>query len=130
MNLLTYAVTERLLNNGAVPDGTDHKPVVKFFTPDAGATWLITEMSPDEPDSLFGLCDLGLGSPELGTVSLLELKGLRGNLGLRVERDRHFKAIHTLSVYAEEARLAGRIVLNRKSLDEAAAKLAQKHSRA
>ena len=107
MNLLTYRVTERLLNNGAVPDGTDHKPVVKFFTPDAGATWLITEMSPDEPDSLFGLCDLGLGCPELGTVSLLELKGLRGNLGLRVERDRHFKAIHTLSVYAEAARLAG-----------------------
>lgn len=38
MNLLTYRVTERLLNNGAVPDGADHKPVVKFFTPDAAAT--------------------------------------------------------------------------------------------
>jgi hypothetical protein len=130
MNLLTYRVTERLLNNGAVPDGTDHKPVVKFFTPDAAATWLITEMSPDDPDSLFGLCDLGLGCPELGTVSLLELKGLRGHLGLRVERDRHFKAKYPISVYAKAARLAGRIVLNRKSLDEAVANLAQKKSRA
>ena len=130
MNLLTYRVTERLLNNGAVPDETDHEPVVKFFTPDAAAAWLITEMSPDDPDSLFGLCDLGLGCPELGTVSLLELKGLRGNLGLRVERDRHFKAKYRLSVYAEAARLAGRIVLDRKSLDAAAAKLAQTNSQA
>lgn len=87
-------------------------------------------MSPDDPDSLFGLCDLGLGCPELGTVSLLELKGLRGHLGLRVECDRHFKAKYPISVYAEAARLAGRIVLNDKSLDEAAANLAQKKSRA
>jgi len=130
MALLTHRITERLLNNGAVPDGTDHRPVVKFFTPDGAATWLITEMSPDDPDSLFGLCDLGLGCPELGTVSLLELKGLRGHLGLPVERDRHFKATHTLSACAEAARLAGRIVLNRKDLDEAAAKRAQKKSRA
>jgi len=130
MRLLTDALRKQLLNNGAVPDGTDHKPVVKLFTPDAAATWLITEMSPDDPDCLFGLCDLGLGFPELGTVSLLELKSVRGKLGLLVERDRHFKATHTLSVYAEAARRAGRIVENRKSLDEAATNLGHKNSRA
>lgn len=49
MGLLTDALRKQLLNNGAVPDGCDHKPVVKFFTPDAAATWLITEMSPAIP---------------------------------------------------------------------------------
>src|SRR5262249_29727353 len=99
-----------------------------FFAPDAGATWLITEMYPDDPDILFGLCDLGLGFPELGTVSLSELQTVRGKLGLPVERDLHFVATHPLSVYAEAARLAQGIVENRKSLDEAAAKLAAENS--
>jgi hypothetical protein len=129
MELLTDELRLALLNNGAVPDGADHMPVVKFFTPDGAATWLITEMYPDDPDILFGLCDLGLGFPELGNVSLSELKKVRGAIGLPVERDLHFRATHTLSVYTEAARLAGGIVENRKSLDEAAAKLLQENSR-
>ena len=43
--------------------GFDPVPVVKLFTPDAGATWLLTEIDPDHHDHAFGLCDLGLGSP-------------------------------------------------------------------
>ena len=39
---------------------------MKLFTPDANATWLLTELDPVEPDRAFGLCDLGLGYPELG----------------------------------------------------------------
>lgn len=38
----------------------DPAPVVKLFTPDAGATWLLTEIDPDDHDHAFGLCDLGL----------------------------------------------------------------------
>lgn len=130
MKLLTDALRKQLIDNGALPDGTDHRPVVKFFTPDAGATWLITELDPDEGDIMFGLCDLGLDFPELGSVSLRELENVRGKLGLPVERDLSFEASHTLSVYAEAARLAERIVEDRQSLDEAAAKLAHKNSRA
>ena len=37
----------------------DPAPVVKLFTPDAGATWLLTEIDPDDHDHAFGLCDLG-----------------------------------------------------------------------
>ena len=48
----------------------DPAPVVKLFTPDAGATWLLTEIDPDDHDHAFGLCDLGLGMPEIGWVSL------------------------------------------------------------
>ncbi len=89
----------------------DPAPVVKLFTPDAGATWLLTEIDPDDHDHAFGLCDLGLGAPELGWVSLREMATVRGRLGLPVERDLHFRAEKRLSAYTREARLAGRIVV-------------------
>lgn len=105
--LLTAEHYHQLLANGHVTKGGgthDPFPVVKLFTPDAGATWLLTEIDPDEPSLAFGLCDLGLGFPELGYVSLDELLTLRGRLGLPVERDEHFHADKPLSAYAEEAR--------------------------
>jgi hypothetical protein len=55
-------------------------------------------------DIAFGLCDLGMGCPELGNVSLSELAEVRGGLGLPVERDPHFRARKTLSAYANEVR--------------------------
>jgi hypothetical protein len=69
----------------------DHHPVIRLFTPDAAATWLLSEFDPCE-GLFFGLCDLGLGFPELGYVALAELEALRGALGLPVERDLHFVA--------------------------------------
>jgi hypothetical protein len=108
-DLLTDADLDQLLANALAGDA-DHHPVVKLFTPDANATWLIGEIDPDDPDRLFGLCDLGLGSPELGYVSLAELKTVRGPLGLPIERDRHFTSTMPLSRYADEARIKGRIV--------------------
>jgi hypothetical protein len=107
--LLTTADRVELLVNG-LNSGIDHRPVVKLFTPDGAATWLFTECDPDEPDRLFGLCDLGLGSPGLGYVNLTEIMEVRGRLGLPVERDLHFVADKSLSAYAEEARANGRII--------------------
>ncbi|ASI67884.1 transposase [Diaphorobacter nitroreducens] len=103
-----------LLANGReslVNPDFDPAPVVKLFTPDAGATWLLTEIDPDDHDHAFGLCDLGLGIPELGWVSLQELEAVRGRLGLPVERDLHFRAEKRLSAYAQDARPAGRIAV-------------------
>ena len=108
-DLLTVADRVQLLVN-AISDETDYPPVAKFFTPDANATWLISEVDPDDPDRLFGLCDLGLGFPELGYVSLLELSALKGPLGLPVERDLHFVADKPLSAYVDEARATGRVL--------------------
>ena len=71
--LITDELYAQLFANGArsaAGEDIDPHPVVKLFTPDAGATWLITEADPEYPDHMFGLCDLGLGSPELGYVSL------------------------------------------------------------
>jgi hypothetical protein len=48
--------------------------------------------------------------PEIGWVSLGELATVRGGLGLPIERDLSFRAEKRLSVYARDARLAGRIV--------------------
>ncbi|MDO9602988.1 DUF2958 domain-containing protein [Hydrogenophaga sp.] len=89
----------------------DPAPLVKLFTPDASATWLLSEIDPDDHDHAFGLCDLGLGAPELGWVSLRELATVRGRLELPVERDLNFRAEKRLSAYARDARLAGRIVV-------------------
>jgi hypothetical protein len=47
----------------------DFEPVVKIFTPDGNATRLLTELDPIGEHLAFGLCDLGLGEPELGYVS-------------------------------------------------------------
>ena len=113
MKHISDELRARLLANGRqslTDEGFDPPPVVKLFTPDAGATWLLTEIDPDDDDQAFGLCDLGLGFPELGYVSLAELATVRGRLGLPVERDLHFKADKPLSAYAREARMAGRIV--------------------
>lgn len=112
--LITDEQRAQLLANGRQSleqENFDPAPVVKLFTPDAGATWLLTEIDPDDHDHAFGLCDLGLGYPELGWVSLAEIATVRGRLGLPIERDLHFEAHKRLSAYAREARLAGRIVV-------------------
>lgn len=106
MKLLTDAQRQKLLANGQQSleqGGVDHAPVVKLFTPDAGCTWLLSEIDPQSPDVAYGLCDLGLGFPECGSVSLTELCAVRGTLGLPVERDVHFVAEKTLSAYAQDA---------------------------
>ncbi len=85
-------------------------PVIKLFTPDAQATWLLSEIDLDCPHIAFGLCDLGLGFPELGYVDLMELSHVRGRFGLPVERDLHFSPTQTLLEYANAARAARQIL--------------------
>jgi hypothetical protein len=112
MKLITQEQHAKLLDNGAATargDERDPHPVVKLFTPDANATWLLTELDPLDLDLAFGLCDLGHGTPELGYVRLSELVALRGPLGRAVERDRYFAAGRPLSAYATEAYTSGAI---------------------
>ena len=118
MKLLTADIRKKLLRNGKLRQQREQEdkpepdfwPVVKLFTPDGGCTWLLTELDPEDPDIAFGLCDLGFGCPELGSVSLSELEAVRGKLNLPVERDLYFTATKTLSAYADEARAHGVIV--------------------
>ena len=64
--------------------------LVKYFTPDANATWYFSEYSP-EHDAFYGYCDLGHGYPELGYASRTELRELTGKMGLPVERDYYYQ---------------------------------------
>ena len=99
MKLITTSLKNKLLNNAATPG--DKKPVLKLFNPCGNQTWLFTEM--DESEILYGLCDLGFGSPELGYVALSEIEEIKLPFGLSIERDASFKATKTLSKYAEES---------------------------
>ena len=119
MKLLTKELRERLLANGRDRD-TDHLPVVKFFHPSGSATWLITDMDHRDNDSLFGLCDLGRASPELGYVSLRELASICNRYGVGIERDIHFAPKHPLSVYTKAAQDHGEIVESKELLQQAA----------
>jgi hypothetical protein len=111
MTLITQEQTRQLLANGRAQrvaidhngDAIDFKPVVKLFTPDGQCIWLLTENDAD--GVAFGLCDLGMGEPELGYVSLVEIRAVRVRLALSIERDEHFEATKTISAYAEDARV-------------------------
>lgn len=116
--LLPTGIREQLLVNGrrsAAGDKIDPTPVVKLFA-GSSATWLLTELDPSDPDIAFGLCDPGLGTPELGPVSISEIKSLDGmrppgsSIPIFVERDEHIRFDRPLSAYARAARAAGRIV--------------------
>jgi hypothetical protein len=107
-NLITNDQRARMLANGRMPS-RDHVPVVKLFDPCGAATWLATELDKDA-DTLFGLADLGMGCPEIGSFSLGELAALRLPFGLRIERDLYFRTDQPLSVWADCARSSGSIL--------------------
>jgi hypothetical protein len=108
MILLPDDLRARLIANGAAESETDHVPVLKLFNPLGAASWLASELDVDG-HILFGLADLGLGCPELGTFSLSEIASVRLPGGLGIERDLYFRGRFPLSVYAEAARATGRI---------------------
>lgn len=112
MPLFPDTIRAALLANGVHAHRGRHDPfpVVKLFVPDANATWLLSQLDPHDPDVAFGLCDPGLGHPELGQVLISELEGLRGPTGLAVEQDARFHPDKPLSHYAAEARQRGRII--------------------
>jgi hypothetical protein len=119
MKLLTKSQRAKLIKNGrrqAAVKGTANEldlwPVVKLFNPCGAATWLLTEIDPEDEDVAWGLCDLGMGFPEFGTVSFLELASVRNRFGLGIERDLHFKAKAPISGYMKAAAEAERIVEN------------------
>lgn len=110
--LITEEQRAQLLINGqARAEGRklDPQPVVKLFTPDAHATWLLTELDPRDGDTAFGLCDLGLGMPELRCVRLSELASIRGPSNQSIERDLYFIPRRSLSEYAKLAHDNGSI---------------------
>ena len=90
MKLLTKTLQKQLpalYSQESVKD-----PLVRahFFNPSGQGDWWITEGSVEGDDYImFGLCDLGMGFPELGYVSMSELQQVRvPPFGLGIERDK------------------------------------------
>ena len=110
--LLTADERARLLAHGAARaagQGIDPMPVVRLFTPDAHATWLLVSLDSADGDTAYGLIDHGIGMPALGTVKLSDLAGIVGPRKLPVRRDRYFQALCPLSEYVRLAQENGAI---------------------
>jgi len=102
----------QLLANGearAVGWNIDPLPVVRLFTPDAHATWLLAALDPADGDTAWGVIDLGIGMPELGTVKLSDLAGIVGPHRKPVLRDLYFRASRPLSEYVRLGQRDGSI---------------------
>lgn len=113
MPLITDAQREQLLANGrAQAQGwaSDPMPVVRLFTPDAHASWLLASLDPADEDTAYGLCDVGIGMPALGTVKLSDLAAIVGPLKRPVMRDLYFQATRTLAQYTRLAQRNGSII--------------------
>lgn len=126
MSLIPQPLLDKLIANGSTPEN-DHVPVVLLFYPFSPATWLLSELNPYDKDTAYGLCDMGVGSPDLGPVSLEEIESVR-SLGAAVIRDPDFVGRYPLSIYAEAARGRGAITAIPSLLDAAAERLRQRRS--
>lgn len=102
----------QLLANGearAAGQPIDPWPVVRLFTPDAHATWLLAALDPADGDTAWSLIDLGIGMPELGTIKLSDLAGIVGPRQQPIQRDLYFRASRPLSEYVRLAQIDGSI---------------------
>lgn len=112
MNLLADTERVQLLDNGvsaARREHLDSPPVVKLYTPDAHAVWLLTELDPADSDTAYGLCDAGIGWPDLGQIRLSDLEDIRGPKGMQVARDPYFTSKHSPSECFRRAKAVGSI---------------------
>ena len=66
------------LANGRCDFVDDHLPLVRLYTPDAHATWLLAALDPTDGDTAYGLRNMGLGMPNLGQIRLSDLVSIVG----------------------------------------------------
>jgi len=127
MELLPEKIKKKLTENGQLENrDKDHAPVVKLFLPGTACTWLLSELDYNDPDIAFGLCDLGMGFPELGSVRISELMSVKAGGIFGIERDTSFEAIYPMSVYSYAANAADMIITDSRPLTIAAQALKKK----
>ena len=111
-DLFTMEQYNQLIENGRVANlDKDNVPVAMLTLPFSPCVWLLSELDPDNPDIAFGLCDLGMGFPELGYVSISEIQSVHDPVfKMAVYNNPLFKADYPMSAYAAAARAHGEIV--------------------
>lgn len=97
MQLLTASLRRSLPPIYGTENIKDPLARVRFFTTWSCWTWYVIEF--DGEDECYGLVD-GF-EIELGSFSLKELESITGPMGLRVERDLHFKPVRLSVLHAE-----------------------------
>ena len=87
---------------GLYKQESEEDPIVwaKLFTPDSSWTWYVTESTNGD---CFGYV-IGFDS-EWGCFSLVEMAGVRGPLGLPIERDLWFRPQRASQVIERESQL-------------------------
>ena len=111
--LITEDERRQLLAHGqarAAGQAIDPLPVVRLFTPDAHATWLLVSLDPADEDTAHGVMDVGIGMPELGEIKLSDLASIVGPRQQPVMRDRYFKSVRPLTKYMRLAQENGAVV--------------------
>ena len=89
MQLLTKELRAQLPKLYEQEGSSDPTVYAKFFTPDSGWTWYVTEGQEDDGNFRFFGYVVGFES-EWGYFVLSELQAARGKLGLPIERDLYF----------------------------------------
>lgn len=92
MMLITKEIENKMPALYATDGAEDKDVIVKFFTPWANWTWYVFEGEKMENGDweFFGMVDGH--EKELGYFTLSQLQEIKGPVGLKVERDRHFEA--------------------------------------
>lgn len=70
---------------------------------DEHVTWLLVSLDPVDGYTSWGLIDLGIGMPDLGTVQLSATASIVGPHKQPVMRDLYFQATRPLSEYVRPA---------------------------
>lgn len=108
MKLLTKELEKKLPALYSQEEVEDPMVRAHFFDPCGAANWWITEGEQfDEDYLMFGLCDLGLGCPELGYASMSELQSVKGRMGIGIERDRYWTPVHLSEVREKMMKIRG-----------------------
>jgi hypothetical protein len=68
--LWTTLENGRMFQNGFAGLTEDRVPVVRLVDAARGAEYILTALNPRQANVYWGLADLGLGSPEIGEISL------------------------------------------------------------
>lgn len=80
----------RLPALGSLLGGANHTtPTVHIFSIVSEAHWFLTDYDPEQ-ELAFGLCDLGLGFPELGYVAVEQFEAARKGALPLIEVDLHW----------------------------------------
>lgn len=120
MKLFTDEQYRQLLENGKPENrDKDHPPVAHLYFNWHPAEWLISEIDPENPGIAFGLCDLGMGFPEMGYIDLQELKSLKVGpepFALPIANNTLFEGKYPLTVYWKASKVHSKITRDEKLL--------------